>query len=339
MIEIDGIKYERGLTHPGVFHADDVFATALLKRIDPDFVVERGPVPEDTTGVLVFDTGGGEFDHHGRAAKSREDGTPYSSFGLLWEKLGDRVVDSLDVAKVADTLVKPIDLADNGKAPNPLSSYIANLHAGVSGAENMNRMFEHAVDMASNVLEAEVHATNLARENVKHMEQLMEEQKGSPVLVMDEYVDGWQTSVIGSDYAFVVFPSIRGGYNTQGVPPEQGSFDQVVPFPESWRGLSGDALSQASGIETATFCHAGGFLCATETLDDAKLAAEKALQMHYDMVLSNEETDKSWLGFDKFAMNTSLSMDSDTAKANPDDLIVKPDTVEPQNVKDDKTFE
>ena len=26
-----------GITHAGVFHADDVFATAFLKKINPDF--------------------------------------------------------------------------------------------------------------------------------------------------------------------------------------------------------------------------------------------------------------------------------------------------------------
>lgn len=284
MIEIDDIKYERGLTHPGVFHADDVFATALLRRIDPDFKVERGPVPDNTDGILVFDTGGGEFDHHGKAVKLREDGTPYSSVGLLWEKLGDRLVDPLDMEKVERSLIVPIDKADNGWMSNPLSGFISNLHAGVVGTDEMNRAFEKAVEYAGVVLDAEVSATNLSRQNMREVMETMDAQKGSSVLVMDEYMNGWQTAVVGSEFKFVVFPSIRGGYNAQGVPVEQGSFDVMVPFPESWRGLSDAELVEASGIETAKFCHASGFLFVADTLEDAKQGAEFAI-MHNTMEL------------------------------------------------------
>ena len=38
----------RGFTHGGKFHADDVFATALLRILRPDFKVQRGfEVPDD----------------------------------------------------------------------------------------------------------------------------------------------------------------------------------------------------------------------------------------------------------------------------------------------------
>ena len=55
---------EKGFTHGGIFHADDVFTTALLKILNPEFTWERGfEVPEDFDGI-VYDIGFGEFDHH-----------------------------------------------------------------------------------------------------------------------------------------------------------------------------------------------------------------------------------------------------------------------------------
>ena len=53
-----------GFTHAGKFHADDVFATALLQILCPDIKITRGfTVPDDFDGI-VYDIGFGMFDHH-----------------------------------------------------------------------------------------------------------------------------------------------------------------------------------------------------------------------------------------------------------------------------------
>ena len=53
-----------GFTHAGKFHADDVFATALLQIVRPDIRITRGfVVPDDFDGI-VYDIGFGIFDHH-----------------------------------------------------------------------------------------------------------------------------------------------------------------------------------------------------------------------------------------------------------------------------------
>ena len=55
---------KNGFTHGGKFHADDVFSTALLRILRPDFTVTRGfSVPENFDGI-VYDIGNGPFDHH-----------------------------------------------------------------------------------------------------------------------------------------------------------------------------------------------------------------------------------------------------------------------------------
>ena len=46
-----------GFTHAGKFHADDVFATALLQILRPDIKITRGfVVPDDFDGI-VYDIG------------------------------------------------------------------------------------------------------------------------------------------------------------------------------------------------------------------------------------------------------------------------------------------
>ncbi len=77
-----------GFTHAGKFHADDVFATALLQIIRPDIRITRGfVVPDDFDGI-VYDIGFGMFDHHQEPREYRANGIPYAAFGLLWRVLG-----------------------------------------------------------------------------------------------------------------------------------------------------------------------------------------------------------------------------------------------------------
>ena len=72
--DLKNCKY--GFTHSGIFHADDVFATAFIKMINPNIEIVRGnEVPNNFTGI-VYDIGLGEFDHHGDEKKKKENGIP-----------------------------------------------------------------------------------------------------------------------------------------------------------------------------------------------------------------------------------------------------------------------
>ena len=84
-------KLDCAFTHGGVFHSDDVFSAALLKIINPDIKIIRGfKVPDNFAG-LVFDIGGGAYDHHQMDNEIRENGIPYASFGKLWRcREGDK---------------------------------------------------------------------------------------------------------------------------------------------------------------------------------------------------------------------------------------------------------
>lgn len=52
---------DKGFTHAGRFHADDVFAAALLRLCNPNIRIQRGfSVPEGYDGI-VFDIGDGRL--------------------------------------------------------------------------------------------------------------------------------------------------------------------------------------------------------------------------------------------------------------------------------------
>ncbi len=85
------IKY--GITHNGVFHADDVLCSALLKKINPNIKIIRTndvfPYLE-RKDYIIFDIGMGKYDHHQPLEEKakRPDGTPYCALGLLWKEIG-----------------------------------------------------------------------------------------------------------------------------------------------------------------------------------------------------------------------------------------------------------
>lgn len=93
-------------THGGKFHADDVFSSALLLYINPEISITRGnSVPDDFTGI-VFDIGRGEFDHHQKDSRIRENGVPYAAFGLLWEAVGADILGEELAVSVAGMILE-----------------------------------------------------------------------------------------------------------------------------------------------------------------------------------------------------------------------------------------
>ncbi len=120
-------------THDGLFHADEVFATAMFSLMAENINVVRGSdtdVPQDGSWI-VYDIGGGELDHHtpeNKEANGTHPGTnvPYAAFGLVWKKYYEEVLDALDCPpryfnlvyrRLETSLVLGIDAADNGFDP------------------------------------------------------------------------------------------------------------------------------------------------------------------------------------------------------------------------------
>jgi len=86
-------------THPGNFHADDVFAVAVLELVHGSLeVVRTRDADAQAAADVRVDVGGrhdpasGDFDHHQKGgAGERENGIRYASFGLVWREYGERL--------------------------------------------------------------------------------------------------------------------------------------------------------------------------------------------------------------------------------------------------------
>lgn len=84
-------------------------------------------MPDDFTGI-VFDIGRGEFDHHQKDSRIRENGVPYAAFCLLWEAVGADILGKELAVKFDESFVQPLDNNDNTGEKNELATLIGNFN-------------------------------------------------------------------------------------------------------------------------------------------------------------------------------------------------------------------
>ncbi|UGQ46921.1 MYG1 family protein [Massilia endophytica] len=135
------------VTHGGKFHADDVWAAAVLTILFPEAELLRTRDPAlVAAGDFAVDVGGiwdpasGRFDHHQKGfGAARQTGVPYASAGLVWREYGARCVGALSLAHTGHELseetaremayaidadvVQYLDLADVGAARSAPGGY------------------------------------------------------------------------------------------------------------------------------------------------------------------------------------------------------------------------
>ncbi|MBE5962580.1 MAG: MYG1 family protein [Lachnospiraceae bacterium] len=268
-------RFEKGFTHGGKFHADDVFAAALLTIINPDFKVERGfEVPENFDGI-VFDIGFGEFDHHQADKKVRENEVAYAAFGLIFERFGGLLMDEEDKAKFDERFVQPLDINDNTGEDNEIAKLISRFNPSWDEEADTDEYFEQAKQFAMTILNNEIRYYKSSKKAKQIVEQELSNAKDG-ILVLSQYIP-WKKAVEGTDIEFVIYPSKRGGYCAQGVPKqseEEGKEKLSYDFPEEWRGKTKEELPEISGIKTLSFCHNSGFLLSAGTVEDCIKACD-----------------------------------------------------------------
>lgn len=149
-------KFTKGMTHGGLCHADEVLATALIRRfLSTDFPVDRGfTVPEGTADdVLVYDIGGGQFDHHkGKKFSYKDETHELSSCGLIWETFESEFKAAMPkfAFNEISSLVKEIDDHDNGHKVSPVAIAMSNLK--VPGSTPGPKDFDIAVEYMTELL-------------------------------------------------------------------------------------------------------------------------------------------------------------------------------------------
>ena len=302
MIKIEtNEKMANAITHTGKFHADEVFCTVIIEKLLGDVQVFRTfKVPENLkSNIIIYDVGGGELDHHQKGGNGcRKNGVPYAAAGLVWLKYGHTVLQTMGCPNeqqdavlnwVDRDLIQGIDAVDNGKMPQAeypcqpmtISKVIGDLNPTWDSETSTDAGFLKACDIARIALDNAIKQA-ISKARAQEIVESAIERSQDHIMVLEKFAP-WQEYIFASESGkakeiwIVVFPSNRGGYNFQVVPDSLGSFGQRKAVPNSWKGLSGEALQKETGVTDATFCHPAGFIGGAQTLDGALDLARKAV--------------------------------------------------------------
>lgn len=286
-------------THPGGFHADDVFAVATLGLALGELEVLRTREPAGLAGAeLRVDVGGrsdpatGDFDHHQRGgAGERENGIRYASFGLIWREHGEALAGGADAAAAIDArLVQGVDANDTGQtiAKALVGDVRAMSVSGLIGAMNAawdeeltpaeeDARFAGAVTFARGVLEREL-AGAAAFARAAELVRVAVERAPDPRVVELPRNMPWREGVVGQapEALYVVYPK-SDGWGLQAVPRALGDFANRKDLPEAWAGLEGEALVAATGVADAVFAHSSRFYASARSRDGVMALVEQAL--------------------------------------------------------------
>lgn len=296
------------ITHSGGFHADELLSSVILTRLHPSAELLRSRDRHHVTPALhkiIFDVGGafdGEkqiFDHHQRPGPLRDDGQPFSSFGLIWAHYGRAYLAALDVpaddieaihSKFDRKFVLPIDLLDNGamepSVAGPLS--ILTLPALLESLKPVfddtsptadDDAFFAALPVAQSFVEAQIR--NMAAKSRAQclVEEAIAKTGASAILELPMGMP--YRSVLEKAKAdhikFVLNP--RGNdWTLNGIKQSHDTFEQRADLPAAWAGLSDTALEEASGVKGAKFCHNARFIAVASTREAILEMAEIAVQ-------------------------------------------------------------
>lgn len=299
------------VTHSGGFHADELLSSVVLTRLHPEAELLRSRDPALTApapGRIIFDVGrdydaaAGIFDHHQKSPPLRPDGSPYSSFGLIWQHFGMDYLRALGVpeahlaqvhAGFDSDFVLPVDLMDNGAIdPGAAGGLLSGLTLPML-LESLKPVFDDRAPDADDRAFAEAQA--IARAFVEAALRRKAAKLRAEGMVLDAIAATGEGRVLelpmgmpfraaiekaGADHLlFVVHP--RGeDWALTGIRVGDDSFTQRADLPEAWAGLTDAALEQASGVPGARFCHNGRFIAVAATreaiLDMAARAVAEA---------------------------------------------------------------
>lgn len=282
------------VTHNGNFHADDVFSVAALKQIFPSFnLIRTRDLAIMAKADIVIDVGGeydaeeGRFDHHQRGgAGERENGIPYSSFGLIWQKYGLEICQgNLEVANAVDAgLVSTIDAIDCGHVEGiydgiSLSQTISMFNPTWQEDSHFDSCFDEAVEFAARILKRFIASADGGISAKTIVAKAIGNAHDPRVIVLEKYTP-WKRTIhtLAEKALYVVYPSQTGQWRIQTVPVEPGSFEDRKPLPKAWAGLSDKDLQKVTGIDDAMFCHNGLFIAGAESFEGTMKMASIALQ-------------------------------------------------------------
>lgn len=297
------------VTHSGGFHADELLSSVVLTRLYPharlvrtreaDWITPAGDRVIYDVG-RDFDAAGLIFDHHQKNPPLRDDGQPYSSFGLIWRHFGRDYLRALDVpaadvesihASFDAGFVLPVDLMDNGAlSPSEAGPLLADLTLPMlleslkpvfddRSPDADDRAFDRAMEVARAFVEASINRKAAKRRAEAVVQTAIAAAGDGRVLELPMGMP-FRSAVVraGADHLLFVVHPRDTDWTLTGIRRDEDGFALRADLPAAWAGLTDAALEAASGVQGARFCHNGRFIAVAATRDAALKMAELAVR-------------------------------------------------------------
>ncbi len=296
------------VTHSGGFHADELLSSVVLTRLFPQARLVRSRAAEwitPATDRIIYDVGGaydpeaGIFDHHQRGAPLRDDGQPFSSFGLIWKHFGHDFLAAFGIpeehieaihASFDKSFVLPVDLVDNGALSPSTAGPLAGLTLPVlletlkpvfdeTDPEADDRCFNAVLAIARAFVEAKI-ANSAAKLRAEALVQKAIVDAGQGQVLELPMGMPFRPAIIkaGAEHLLFVVHPRQNDWCLTGIRRADDGFELRADLPAGWAGLTGKDLEAVCGVEGATFCHNGRFVAAARTREAALAMAAIAVR-------------------------------------------------------------
>lgn len=286
------------ITHSGGFHSDELFACATLSVLhNGDIEIVRSRDPEVwATGDYVLDVGGVydpalmRFDHHQEGgAGARENGIPYSSFGLIWKHYGEKVAGSHYAAQNIDEhLVQPIDAGDNGvetfsvvgpAAPYLLQDVVSSFSPTWNEERTVEDGFFAALEIAKKILDRALVRARSNEEGKRLAEEAYQRAEDKRIIILDGRYPWHEAFSSHTEPLYAITPEREGiNWRVEAVRSDPHTFRNRKDLPEMWAGKRGQELADITGVPNAVFCHNKRFIAVAGSQDGAVALAKLAVE-------------------------------------------------------------
>lgn len=294
------------VTHNGSFHADDIFACATLTlfldqqnipykiiRTRDEEIINAADYVIDVGSI--YDRESERFDHHqpGGAGK-RENGIPYASFGLVWEKYGPSLCSNTTIVSDIDRrIAQPIDAIDNGisiSLPSDTGLCDYGIYGIIGAYQNTWKEagqdelqlsnFLCLVDFFKRLLVREIDRSKHRLEMMDKIQETYDEAENKVILEIPYHVTVGALIQVLHKHKEVMYIVCRSNSNWKALAmrKEACSFENRKSLPVSWAGKRGQDLADITGVPDAMFCHNAVWMAVAKSREGAWRLAELALE-------------------------------------------------------------
>lgn len=286
--------YKKIQIHSGQFHLDDLMCVYLAKSANPDIEIIRGGTPiYDNPEVLLCDYGDDartgkhtKFDHHNKDfAEYDENGIQLAACGLLFKEYGEELFPNEEIRnRIENQIISGINAIDNGyfdMTPNFGSSL-----AMIIGNENpfwdenieSDKKFQDALSIMTTMVDRQIEMIKSSVKALDIIKEAYETSSNKEIIELEQFVPAIEYYRDNTDdVKFITFPSNRGGFAIQAIPPDKDHLkDQRCTIPQT-----------AVELSDVTFVHAAGFFASAKTQSAAKAVAEYAINKNKEINMIN----------------------------------------------------